>query len=99
MKMVDNSVQIIIVLLTGVGLGLFFYGGLWWTVSRSVDAPMAGILFGVSLLLRMGVVAAGFLLISHGSWVRALCCLIGFSAVRFVLTKIIQPKTETIHAP
>lgn len=69
-------------------LGIFFYGGLWWTVQQIVVAAHAELYLVVSLLLRSGVTVAGFYLVSGGQLERMLLCFIGFIAARFLVTRI-----------
>ncbi len=70
----------------GVLLGLFFFGGLWWTVRRAFDSPRPALWVGGSLLLRMGCTAGGFIFVSAGDWQRLLACLLGFIAARLIVT-------------
>ncbi len=74
--------------LAGVLLGLFFFGGLWWTVRRAVNSPRPGLWVGGSLLLRMGCTAAGFVFVSAGDWQRLLACLLGFLAARWLVVRL-----------
>ncbi len=94
----DNTITEIGAVLFGILLGLFFYGGLWLTVLKGFAAAKTGIWFALSFLLRTGVVVAGFLMVSHGSWLRALCCLLGFAAARFAVTAFLRTKTNQGHA-
>lgn len=64
--------------LIGMGLGMFFYGCLWWTVRRGVCAPKPFLWFSGSLVLRFGVVGIGFYLIADHHWQQLFPCLIGF---------------------
>jgi F1F0 ATPase subunit 2 len=66
----------------GVVLGAIFFGGLWWTVRRGLVSSQPVAWFLGSLLLRMGIVLAGFYLVGDGHWQRLLACLLGFSVAR-----------------
>jgi len=93
----------------GVGavLGVVFFGGLWWTVRKSLYAKHPALWIFGSLLLRTSIVAAGFYLFSGRHWGRLLLCLLGFIAARFGVIRLTrpsgqrQPRTsmETTHAP
>lgn len=48
----------------GVVLGLVFYGGLYWTVSRGLVSKRPALWFLFSLLARVSIVIAGFYLVS-----------------------------------
>ena len=70
----------------GFVLGLFFYGGLWWTVRRAaVFRWPAATLLG-SALLRMAVALGGFYWVAGSDWRRMLLCLVGFLIARLAVT-------------
>jgi F1F0 ATPase subunit 2 len=73
--------------IAGGMLGLFFFGGLWWTLRRAVASPRPALWVGGSLLLRMACVAAGFIGVSAGDWRRLLSCLLGFLAARWLVVR------------
>jgi F1F0 ATPase subunit 2 len=81
-------------LVTGVLLGAIFLGGLWWTVSQGLSSKRVALWFLGSLLLRMGIVLAGFYLVSGGQWEQLLLCLLGFVMARLVVTWLMQPSGE-----
>ena len=81
-------------LVTGVLLGAIFLGGLWWTVCQGLSSKRVARWFLGSLLLRMGVVLAGFYLVSGGHWEQLLLCLLGFVMARLVGTWLMQPSGE-----
>jgi F1F0 ATPase subunit 2 len=85
-------------IIAGIALGIFFYGGLWWTVSKHIQSQNAALWFLLSLWIRMAVVAAGVYLVSSGHWYRACLCLVGFTVSRFVLTRLLGPRMEARHA-
>ena len=69
-------------LLAGALLGVFFFGGLWWTVQKGVTSERPALWFLGSLLLRTGLILAGFYLVSQGHWSRLVACLLGFLIAR-----------------
>lgn len=73
--------------LAGVGIGTIFYGGLWWTIHKSVSSKTPSLWFSCSLLVRMSIALAGFYFIMHGHWERLLACLLGFFMVRILTTQ------------
>lgn len=91
--------------LAGVGLGIFFFGGLWWTVRKGMASAQPALWFMGSLLLRMAVLAGGFVLIGGGDWRRLLLCLLGLVIGRLVVTRLTRlhrpddPAAEMPHAP
>ncbi len=72
-------------LLTGALLGALFFGGLWWAVQKGVTSESPAIWFLGSLLLRIGVILAGFYLVSQGHWSRLVACLCGFLIARVIV--------------
>jgi F1F0 ATPase subunit 2 len=90
----------IVALLAGGALGLFFFGGLWWTVQRAAAFRHPGLAVCASLLLRTGVTLLGFLLVAGGVWQRWGLCLLGFVAARlFVARAVRSATTRGRHAP
>lgn len=83
----------LMIVLSGLLLGLIFYGGLWWTTHRGLTARHPGLLFFVSMLVRTAVVLTGFYLISAGQWQRILVCLAGFTLARLVVLQYTKKKT------
>ena len=79
----------------GCGLGVVFFGGLWWTIRKGVASKWAPLWFFSSLLLRTGITLAGFYLLSAGHWERLLLCLLGFVMARLVVTRL----TRTAEKP
>lgn len=72
-------------LLAGGALGVFYFGTLWWTVQRGVTSESPALWFLGSLLLRTGLVLAGFYFVAQGHWSRLVLCLIGFVVARVVV--------------
>jgi F1F0 ATPase subunit 2 len=89
-------------LLAGIALGLFFFGGLWWTVRKGTTADNPALWFLGSFLLRTGVTLGGFYAVGAGDWQRLLAALVGFVLVRVLLTHFspapLSPQ-ERSHAP
>lgn len=91
--MSDLSVWLLAWAAGGV-LGAIFFGGLWWTVRRSLTSAQPALwLFG-SLLLRITLVLAGFYLVAGGRWERALACLLGFVMARGLLIWLSGPSHQ-----
>jgi F1F0 ATPase subunit 2 len=66
----------------GLMLGVFFFGGLWWTIVRGLSSPRPALWFMGGLLLRMSVTLAGFYFVGHDNWRLWLACLLGFVLAR-----------------
>jgi F1F0 ATPase subunit 2 len=88
---------LVLPLLAGVLLGMFFFGGLWWTIRRGVSSKQPAALFFFSLLLRTGIALAGFYVVARGDWRRVLSCLVGFVLARILVTWL--TRVPTAKAP
>ncbi len=90
----------IVALLIGMVLGLFFFGMLWLTVRHVPRSrhPVAVVFF--SLLGRMAVVLGVFYVLMDGGWQRPVAGLVGFVFVRQVMIRFvgIQKLDETAPA-
>lgn len=92
-----NSIVLVLNLLGGILLGLFFFGGLCWTVQKSLSATQPALWFLISGLLRNSIALTGFYLLAEHDWQRLLASLIGFILARFLIIKITTQ--EKTHAP
>ena len=50
---------------TGTLLGVFFFGGLWWTVHKGVMSDRPALWFLGSLVLRISLTLAGFYVVAR----------------------------------
>jgi F1F0 ATPase subunit 2 len=83
----SDTLALALALLAGALLGLFFFGGLWWTVQNGVTSETPALWFLGSLLLRTSLVLAGFYLAAHGHWSRLAACLLGFVIARVIVVR------------
>jgi F1F0 ATPase subunit 2 len=83
--------EILLASAAGVGLGLVFFGGLWWTVRRAAVSPQPALWFFGSLMLRMTLAMSGFYAVGGGHWARLLACLLGFAAARVLVARWTRP--------
>lgn len=91
----SDIIYMILVFIVGIALGIFFFGGLWFTVKKAVTAKIPAIWFFGSFILRVSIVMLGFYYISPGGLQPLIVSLIGFIVARFVvsyLTKSIDKK-------
>jgi F1F0 ATPase subunit 2 len=98
---VSESWLQITALIAGLMLGAIFYGGLWWTVRRSVSSTTLGLWLIGSFALRAIVAVSGFYFVSQGDWRRLLACLLGFVVARIGVTRLTrilsQQKSRRVH--
>ncbi|HSQ40036.1 MAG TPA: ATP synthase subunit I [Anaerolineales bacterium] len=98
----NETATLVLPLVAGVLLGAMFFGGLWWTVRKGISSKRPALWVLGSLLLRTGIVLAGFYLIAGGQWERLLACLLGFVIARFIVTlrvrSRLRPQASTRQA-
>jgi F1F0 ATPase subunit 2 len=83
----------------GIALGTMFYGGLWWTIRKSVASPQPALWVFVSLLVRMGGALAGFYFVAGTHWELLVVCLVGFIVARGGVTWMTRlPKENVVDA-
>jgi F1F0 ATPase subunit 2 len=81
--------------IAGLALGTLFFGGLWFTVKKAVNAKIPALWIFSSFFFRIGITLVGFYLVSSGNWKRLLICVAGFIVARFLVihfTKSIDEK-------
>jgi len=99
MVTMNELLTLALALVAGVLLSALFFGGLWWTVRKGVSSKQPGPWFLGSLLLRTGIILAGFYFVSGGNWERLLACLLGFVIARFIVTRLIGPPVDRYNSP
>lgn len=96
-KVQDTMNDLIVWLLNGIAgltLGIFFFGGLWWTLRQSLVSPRPLLWQLGSLLLRFGVVLSGFYFVADGMWQRMFACLAGFVVARIMLLRLLPSPVD-----
>lgn len=94
----SDILYMILAFIAGITLGLFFFGGLWYTVKKVITEKIPAIWFLISFFLRISVVLIGFYYIAPGGWQRLIICLVGFIIARVVVTQLTKSidKKQTI---
>jgi F1F0 ATPase subunit 2 len=75
-------------ILAGAGLGVIFFGGLWWTLRRGLASPRPALWFLASLVLRTSIVLTGFYFVGREHWQQMVACLLGFIIARFIVLRL-----------
>ena len=96
----SDFLLLFVAMLAGFLLGALFFGGLWWTVHKGIQSENPAFWFLGSLLLRTGLVLAGFYFGSQGHWSKFVAYLLGFIVarvfvVKWLATKPPEPLTST----
>ena len=84
----NEALILVLAWLAGAGLGVIFFGGLWWTIRKGVSSGRPARWFFGSGLLRMSIALAGFYFVARGHWERLLVCLLGFLVARFIVARL-----------
>lgn len=92
--MIIETVNMILIFLAGLAMGALFFGGLWFTVQKAVDAKIPALWIFVSFFLRIGITLLGFYFIGAGNWQRLLVCLAGFIVARFIVIQFTKSIAE-----
>ena len=95
----NETLMLVVAGAVGLVLGAVFFGGLWWTVRKGVSSPRPALWFLGSMLLRMGIVLAGFYFVGGGQWQRLLACLLGFVIARFLVMWLTRTRVEHSNSP
>ena len=88
----NGVLQITLVLIAGLVLGTFFFGGLWLTVKKAVNSKTPALWFLVSSFFRVTITLVGFYFTANGDLKKLLVCLLGFLISRFAITRLTKPK-------
>jgi F1F0 ATPase subunit 2 len=97
--MTNSALALAPALLGGALLGVFFFGGLWWTVRRGLLSLVPAVWFLASSLIRTAVTLGGFYVVSHGEWRRLLACLFGLFLARIVVMHVSRILTSLADPP
>ncbi|MBO8142471.1 MAG: ATP synthase subunit I [Firmicutes bacterium] len=77
-------------LAAGVGLGLAYFAGLWWTSRRVAQVRWPGPFFVVSFALRLALLLGGVWLVAGGRLMATGMCLAGILiGRRLVLARVV----------
>lgn len=81
----NEIIPFVLIFAEGFVLGVLFFGGLWFTVKKSVSArnPIWWI-FG-SFIVRTGIVLSGFYYMAQFGWQAMLLGLLGLIMARFII--------------
>jgi len=83
--MSESIGHLVLPFLSGLVLGVIYFGGLWLSVRCLLGSERAAMWILVSFVVRNLIVLAGFYLTVNGRWERLLVTLVGFILVRSIL--------------
>ena len=96
--MTTNVLYLAMAFLVGMGTGIVYFGGLWWTVRQLPFVRQPALLTMGSFLVRTGISLTAFYLASEGHWERILISLLGFIVMRGLLVRRVQKASARISA-
>lgn len=91
MTLTQTALMFIYPLVTGLGVGFFFYGGLWLILRRLQQFRHPGTWMALSLAIRTLVVVLVLYLLFGASWQQLLIAIAGMLVSRIVLVQRIKP--------
>jgi len=97
--MIIDVFEIIIAFTVGLGLGLFYFGGLWLTVRQLPLTKNPYRLIFSSLIVRLAIALFVLYLIIGGrtnldNVVSLLACFLGFLLLRTIAIILVQPQEK-----
>ncbi|NMM36529.1 MAG: ATP synthase subunit I [Glaciimonas sp.] len=95
----NEALTLMLAWVAGTVLGTIFFGGLWWTVRKSVAARQPALWVFGSLLLRMSIALAGFYFVSGGQLKRLMACILGFFIARLAVSWLTRLPVENQKVP
>ena len=93
-----NVSYLVMAFLVGIGTGIVYFGGLWWTVRRLPLVRQPALLTLGSFFVRTGIGLTAFYLASGGRWERILISLLGFMIMRGFLVRRARPASTRVSA-
>jgi F1F0 ATPase subunit 2 len=87
----NDPLMLVLSAAAGLVLGAIFFGGLWWTLRKSLASPRPALWILGSLLARMSLLLVGLYLVSDGQWQRLLAGLVGVICARFIVVRLTGP--------
>lgn len=87
----SEIIPLILALISGVGLGLFYFGVLWLTVRQLPKTNYPVLLTWGSFFWRISTISLGFYLVMGNHAERLIVCLLAFLWVRNLLLRSLQP--------
>lgn len=84
-------VYLVLALLAGILFGIFYFGGLWWTVQKITGSEKAYLISVASFVVRTAVVLVGFYLLLMSGSLYLFAALAGFLIARTIITYKLKP--------
>lgn len=82
----------LIAFMIGIGMGSFFFGGLYVTTRWMLTAQHPGLLMWISMLLRFAWILVGLYWLAQDGWPAMLIALAGMMIVRTGMSRFLGGK-------
>lgn len=79
--------------LMGIGIGLIYFGGLYWSTGKIDSVKSPAFLMIASMLLRMIILLLGLYYLAQSGYQSVLAGFVGIMIVRFIM--VYQVKKQT----
>ncbi len=86
--MIVTSTSLAIAFLAGLGIGLWYFGGLWFTVHRVSTTRYPALFVLGSFVLRVITSVWGLSVAMQGSGARLIAAFLGFIVIRTALASL-----------
>lgn len=86
--------ELIAVFVIGIGLGVGYFLGLWWTVGRAMRSRYPQRWLIGSAAARLLLLLVAFWILMDGHWENLVAALLGFWAARTLLNHFLRPVRE-----
>ncbi len=96
MRMYGALLSLGFALIAGIGLGLFYFCGLWWTVQRLPAARAPALLMFGSFFARLSLTLCGLFIVMHGSWERLTICVVGLLLTRMLVVRRLSMEWQAL---
>ena len=89
--MMVSSTAYALAFTAGLGIGAFYFMGLWWTVERLPRVRQPAVWVLVSFFVRAGLSLMGFYVLLQGGWPLLPTALAGFIVIRVAAAHRLKP--------
>lgn len=96
----NEFIKIALAGVAGLGLGTFFFYGLWFTVRKTLTTRSPALWVLGSFVVRVAVTVTGFYYVGNGNWQRLVACLLGLVVARYMviyLTRSAEARPQSVE--
>ena len=79
--------------LIGLGIGLIYFGGLYWSTEKIESVKSPAFLMVGSMIIRMAILLFGLYYLAQSGYQSILAGFIGIMMVRFIMVYYVKKQT------